>query len=83
MKLHHKSFPLKVELKDDQPRTVEGWASTFGNVDSHSDVVVKGAFAASLAARTPKMLWQHDTDQPIGVWTAARETEKVRPRRVC
>lgn len=73
MKMKHKSFPLRVEVKDDA-RTVEGWASTFGNKDSYNDVIVPGAFADSIQSRMPKMLWQHDTAQPCGVWTAATET---------
>jgi len=78
MKLTHKSFPLKIQIKEDpanpDSRTVEGWASTFGNKDSYDDIILPGAFAASLTQRKPKMLYQHNTDQVIGVWDAATET---------
>jgi HK97 family phage prohead protease len=74
MKLKHKSFPIKIECKDDASRTVEGWASTFGNKDSYGDIVVSGAFIESLKTKMPKMLYQHNSDQPVGVWTAATET---------
>jgi uncharacterized protein len=77
MKMKHKSFPLRIEVKEDgDTRTVEGWASTFGNKDSYDDIVVRGAFVDSINERLPKMLWQHDSAQPCGVWTAAQETDK-------
>lgn len=73
MKLKHKSFALELKAEGDD-RTVEGWASTFGNKDAGSDVIVAGAFAESLATRKPKMLWQHQDSELIGVWDAATET---------
>lgn len=59
--------------------TFEGYASIFGNVDSHRDVIDVGAFAPSLASRPigrVKMLRQHRQDSPIGVWTAAAEDSR-------
>lgn len=61
--------------------TIEGYASVFGVVDSYNEVVEPGAFAASLVERkrkgqTVKMLWQHDTWQPIGVWDDLAEDAK-------
>lgn len=49
----------------------EGYASLFGIADQGQDVVIAGAFRASLARRGAsgvKMLWQHDPAMPIGVW---------------
>lgn len=54
----------------------EGYASTFGNVDQCRDIVVAGAFAASLKARPAgkiKVLREHRWDSPIGVLTEAKE----------
>jgi len=54
-----------------------GLASVFGNTDLVGDVVAPGAFKDSI--RDPakiKMLWQHDSGQPIGVWKALAETDK-------
>tara|TARA_Y100000996_G_scaffold400285_1_gene370122 strand:- start:1307 stop:2119 length:813 start_codon:yes stop_codon:yes gene_type:complete len=54
----------------------EGYASVFGNKDLGNDVVVNGAFRKSLRAKGPKkikMLFQHDTKEPIGVYTKIRE----------
>ncbi|KRW96311.1 HK97 family phage prohead protease [Paracoccus sp. MKU1] len=60
---------------------IEGYASLFGLADQGGDVVVRGAYAASLkrlAARgdRARMLWQHDPARPIGVWEEIREDEK-------
>lgn len=54
----------------------EGYASTFGNVDRHNDVIVQGAFRESLTTRMPSLLWQHNMDMPLGVFTEAREDTK-------
>ncbi len=56
--------------------TFAGYASMFGKPDLGRDVVMPGAFSASLKKRGPagvKMLFQHDPNQPIGVWLAIRE----------
>jgi HK97 family phage prohead protease len=57
---------------------IEGYASLFGVADRGGDVVLPGAYAASLAALRAaggqvKMLWQHDPAQPIGVWEEVAE----------
>lgn len=54
----------------------EGYASVFGVIDTGGDIVLPGAFARSLRKRGAggvKMLWQHKTDEPIGVWTSVEE----------
>ena len=56
--------------------TFTGYASLFGQADLGRDMVMPGAFAASLARRGAsgvKMLFQHDPNQPIGVWLEVRE----------
>ncbi|HYH67242.1 MAG TPA: HK97 family phage prohead protease [Urbifossiella sp.] len=76
MKLQHKTFLIQnLEVKEDgDQRTVEGYGSTFGNVDSYGDAVMPGAFVKSLLTRKPAMLWQHRSDEPIGIWDEVRET---------
>jgi HK97 family phage prohead protease len=64
---------LSLELKADDAGIVEGYGSVFGGVDSYGDKIVPGAFAASIAKRKPKMLWQHRMDKPIGVWDEVAE----------
>jgi HK97 family phage prohead protease len=54
----------------------EGYASLFGAEDQGRDVVMPGAFRASLAragAASIRMLFQHDPAQPIGAWEVIRE----------
>ena len=72
---------------DEKTGTFEGYGACFGNVDSYGDVIVKGAFKASLrdwkkAKSLPPMLVQHggwmmtDMDAlPIGKWEAMEEDD--------
>lgn len=60
---------------------IEGHASLFGLTDKGGDVVVRGAYAASLArlaerGERVRMLWQHDPARPIGIWDEIREDAK-------
>ena len=53
---------------------IEGYASVFGVIDNYDDVIAAGSFGQTLnehktAGTMPAMLWQHDSDSPIGVWT--------------
>jgi uncharacterized protein len=73
-------LPLDIKAVGDDG-VVEGYASVFGAVDSYNEMVAPGAFKGSLATakrekRKIKMLWQHDTFQPIGVWDDLTEDEK-------
>lgn len=69
-----KAIPL--EFKADSEGRIEGYASRFGEMDQGGDIVVKGAYSASLASgRKPKMLWHHDPSQPIGVWDDVKEDD--------
>jgi hypothetical protein len=68
-------------------QVIEGYASLFGRVDQGGDMVLPGAYGASLANRAKaaavegnrpavgrvRMLWQHDPGAPIGVWDELRE----------
>jgi uncharacterized protein len=46
---------------------VEGHAAIFGNIDSHNDIVVKGAFRKSLqSGRKTRFLFDHDPAKAIG-----------------
>lgn len=64
---------VSLELKADAHGVVSGYGSVFGGVDAYGDTVMPGAFAKSLNKRKPKMLWQHDMDEPVGVWDDVRE----------
>jgi HK97 family phage prohead protease len=70
-----KKLPFEVKAEDDG--TITGYGSVFGVKDQGDDIVVKGAFSASLGGNImPKMLFQHDPDRVIGVWDEATEDEK-------
>jgi hypothetical protein len=59
--------------------TFEGYASIFNREDMGRDVILPGAFRESLARRGAsgvKLLFQHDANQPIGVWTALEEDHR-------
>ena len=77
-----KHFDVGFEIKAvNADGTVEGYGSVFGVRDNYDDVISKGAFVQSLkdhkaAGTMPAMLWQHDADKPIGVWTEMVEDEK-------
>lgn len=60
--------------------TFEGYGSVFGVVDSYQEVVAPGAFTESLSelaakSRVVPVLWQHRSDQPIGVYDKIAEDE--------
>lgn len=60
----------------DADGSFEGYASLFNREDLGRDIVLPGAFRESLAARGPrgiKLLFQHDANQPIGIWTTLEE----------
>jgi HK97 family phage prohead protease len=76
MEVKRLSFAFNEVKADDDARTVEGFASVFNNLDSYSDIVMPGAFAKSIAKRKPVMLWQHNSDKPIGVWDEMEEQKK-------
>src|SRR3954471_19697724 len=76
MEIKRLSFALNEVKADDNARTIEGFASVFNNLDSYSDIVMPGAFAKSIGKRKPVMLWQHNSDQPIGVWDEMEEQKK-------
>lgn len=75
-----KTLPVEFDAKGVRnDGTFEGYASTYNNIDSGFDVVLPGAFTKSLQDRPAskiKMLWQHDSTQPIGVWKTVIEDSR-------
>ena len=56
-----------------------GYASLFNVPDQTGDIVMPGAFHASLLKRPAediRMLFQHDPSEPVGTWVEVRETDK-------
>ncbi len=75
----NKNLDFAFELKSlSDSGTFTGYGSVFDTVDSYGDIVVPGAFMASLDAhkakgRMPAMLWQHRSAEPLGVYTSMAE----------
>lgn len=81
MKIREKGFQLEIRKAVDEAGTFEGYASVFNVRDSDNEIVVPGAFTASLVerrrtGRPVAMLWQHDRASPIGVWEDLAEDAK-------
>lgn len=60
--------------------TFAGYGSVYDVVDQGDDVVAKGCFQKSLSGwadkgRMPALLWQHNTSEPIGVYTKMVEDD--------
>lgn len=68
---------LALDLKSvDEAGSFAGYASLFEREDLGRDVIARGAFVESLRQRGAsgvKLLFQHDANQPIGVWTHLKE----------
>lgn len=82
MSMKTKDFALQVKAVEEDG-TFEGYASTFGgSPDSYGDIVLPGAFAATLAKHQregtmPLMLWNHKAGElPIGNWLDMAEDRK-------
>ncbi|WP_321341795.1 HK97 family phage prohead protease [Breoghania sp.] len=70
--------PMRGSLADgpDGEGIFEGYAALFGVADLGRDILMRGAFAASLSRRgvgAVKLLYQHDPAQPIGRWLEISE----------
>lgn len=81
MDLEHKFSRIGTDVTVKDGTVIEGYASVFGAVDQGNDVVLAGAYAASLErlksrGGSVKMLWQHDPAQPIGIWDEVREDKR-------
>jgi HK97 family phage prohead protease len=55
-----------------------GYASVFDVLDSQNDIIMRGAFTQTLKGRVHdiKMLWQHQQDEPIGVFERIFEDKR-------
>lgn len=80
--MNHKTLDVPFEIKavsDDG--LFSGYGAVFGNVDLGGDVIHAGAFAGTISEwsgrkRMPPILWNHDRNEPLGVYTAISEDEK-------
>jgi len=74
-----KTIEFKLEEKAiSEDGRFSGLAAVYNNVDGGGDRILPGAFAKALqpGSRMPKMLWQHDPSEVIGVWETLKDSEK-------
>ncbi len=85
--IEYKRFHFELKSVDEDQGIIEGYLSTFGNVDSGKDRVVKGAFKKTLTEAKSRManqgkqllwavLWMHTPEQPLGKVLDAYEDTK-------
>lgn len=77
MTFEYKSISFKASStgEDNDFFYFEGYASTFDNIDQGNDVVMKGAFLDSISQKMPKMVYQHQLADLIGVFDSAKEDD--------
>ncbi|NRA50559.1 MAG: HK97 family phage prohead protease [Phaeodactylibacter sp.] len=78
MLLEFKDFVGEVKDIDSKGRTVTGYLSSFGNIDSDKDIMIKGAFSKSIAERKNQIFFlnQHNWNQPLSKFKVLLEDEK-------
>jgi len=80
-RLPRESFFLPLDFKSAVAAdgAFEGYASLFDREDLGRDIVARGAFRDSLemrGAQGVRMLFQHNPNEPIGLWDEIREDQK-------
>ncbi|MEI8715656.1 HK97 family phage prohead protease [Mesorhizobium sp. ISC11] len=80
MSIKIRDFDLSIKaVKDDG--FFSGYGSVFGVVDVQNEIVAPGAFVDSLASRKATgrkipVLWQHQSNRPLGVYETVQEDSK-------
>jgi HK97 family phage prohead protease len=78
--MEFKSIKFDGDTINPDERTFEGYAASYGNLDTDGDIIEPGAFAKSIKEGFPsgriKVLWQHRADMPIGLPVEMREDSK-------
>ncbi|WP_312056839.1 HK97 family phage prohead protease [Acinetobacter courvalinii] len=78
--MNKRSFNLEIKAVQEDG-FFSGYGAVFGNIDWYNDVILPGAFTASLAKwrakkKMPPVLWNHNDSEPIGIYTNIYEDEK-------
>lgn len=75
-KMEYKKFDFDLKF-DEETNVIEGYASTFGNIDHHNDIVQKGAYKEFIKKnKTIPILYQHWGGDVLGVWNTFTEDKK-------
>ena len=78
--MNKRSFNLEIKTVQEDG-FFSGYGAVFGNLDWYNDIILPGAFKNTLAkwagkGKFPPVLWNHSTNEPIGVYTKLVEDEK-------
>lgn len=78
--MNKRSFSLEIKAVQEDG-FFSGYGAVFGNLDWYNDIILPGAFKQTLAdwaakGKFPPVLWNHSTNEPIGVYTKMVEDEK-------
>lgn len=75
--MEYKALQFKAENVDKDERIISGYASTW-DVDQGNDKILRGAFSKTLSTNADrvKVLWQHQSDTPIGKPRVMREDDR-------
>lgn len=72
--MEFKTFDLKgLDVVDAEQGIVEAIVSVTGVVDNVNDLILPGAYAKTLAARTPKGVYSHSWETPVSRTLAVKE----------
>jgi len=71
--MEKKTLEFKLDNINADTGVFEGIGNKTDFKDFAEDIISKGAFQRSVAKKMPKLLWQHKTDEPIGIFTEAFE----------
>ena len=63
---------ISFALQSEEEGIIAGYASVFNVVDQHNDLIKPGSFK-QLNKQKIKLLWQHKTDEPIGIIEEIKE----------
>lgn len=76
--MFQKALSLEIESTEEATGIVRAYVAGFGNIDRVGDIIVRGAFAKTIPQFLAEgiVLWNHDTNTPIGKPLTAVEDEK-------
>lgn len=69
----------EIRIAEGDEGRFSGYAAVFGEPDSFGDTIKPGAFRKTIGKRnggSVAMLWNHNPDRPIGVWTDLAEDRR-------
>jgi len=71
------SLVQELRADDSEAGIIEGYIAVWGTVDSYNSSFQQGCFKKTIENRMNKIkvLWNHDTEQPIGKLTEIREDD--------